>query len=139
MAMEITYSKIIFSSSRILTETTKRLKSEQVYIFLYNSYLFNLILDDLGWKHKPGYNPTFCGRKTSCTTITSSLHKGPNPPSTCPYDHWEPVTRSPLEFYYIKIDFIPILDCEKLDNSGNKCKFTTNKGGRALKYHTCMF
>ena len=46
---------------------------------------------------------------------------------------------SPLEFYYIKIDFIPEVGCEKTDNSGNKCKFITNKGGRYLGGHTCIF
>lgn len=48
---------------------------------------------------------------------------------------------SPLEFYYIKIDFISTVGCDKTDISGNKCKVTTKKGGNhpAFKYHTCIF
>ena len=46
---------------------------------------------------------------------------------------------SPLEFYYIRIDFIPTVGCDKTDKSGNKCKATTNMGGRYLRGHTCIF
>ena len=111
----------------------KKLKSEQVNILFRFLIFLNLNLDDLVWKHKQ-QGLFLCGG-------SGTLYPGSCPPVTCPMNHWEPVIRSPLEFYYIKIEFIPTVGCDKTDNSGKKCKFTTNKGGNHVdfRYHACIF